>query len=167
MDIRCPLDGALETFHRSLYSYHYLSEAFDIISAAFQSTNNTPFSVRTLMERDPEASSEAPAGILGWSAIYANWSIMNNKKYHPCYKPSWERLCQKWTTALCSWESCPHYLPISRGTLRWFLDFLESALCQTPSPPDPPPSRRQLQTDARKLRKLQRAEELEAVLSDL
>ena len=148
------------------------SRFIEIIDAAFISKSNTPLSVKALLE--PKSSLEMPAGILGWSAVYANWSIRNSKKYQSFYKPSWEKFCQKWKSTLHSWDSCPHYLPISHETLRWFQNYLEADQRNSPTPPPtlfqntpstPPPSKWQLKADSWKIRKLQKAEELEAVLA--
>ena len=162
LQVWCPIDAEPETGCHTLYHCRFLNRAFDVIRTAFHAAGETPVSVSQLLQDSaPESLStpagisrhQASAGILGWSAVYTNWSVRCAKKYNIHIDITWEYFCRKWGNTLALWKTCPRYLPIPDEVLTWFLDFLQRWRQQqhppppqafTNIPPTPPPSKKQV-----------------------
>ena len=178
-------DSELESISHAMFHCRFLVGAFEVDNAAFRSTRPHPFDVAHLLQDDKLASLETPAGLISRSTIITNWSPCCAKKQNSFFRITWESFCAKWFHTLNSWTSCPRYLPFPETVLAWFLGFLQRSSQPRPippttapkptptrnpftnTPPTPPPSKQQARITARRLRKLQKAEELQEVLQDL
>ena len=107
--------------------------------------------------------------------IYANWQVRQKKKYQRQYAATWTRFVSIWIATLEPWAACPLNIPISGHDLQLFIrarqSLLHDGVLQHPhlriTPPTPPPSKKQQKETAHRLRKQQRAAELEGIFDSL
>ena len=124
LEVWCPIDHEPETLQHALYHCHLLVGAFEVIDTAFRTTGQAPFSTRQLLCDDVLGSLSAPAGIVGWLAVFTNWFVRCAKKFNSFTNVTWDYFCRKWGSTLALWKACPRYLPISHEVPTWFLEFL-------------------------------------------
>ena len=94
------VDNEPESIHHSIYHCHFLTGAFEVIDTAFRLSGTHPISVRHLLQYSAASSLETPAGILGWSALFTNWSLRCKKEFSGFYRITWETFCRQWEYAL-------------------------------------------------------------------
>ena len=173
-DVWCPIDGELETIDHARTECSLLKVAFDTISKCFP-TATVEERPTALLSSFLQFSFQCPTGFLAWAAVYANWQVRQKKKYQRQYSATWSRFVSIWIATLKLWATCPSSIPISDHDLHLFIGALQSLLhdgvLQHPhlrvTPPTPPPSKKQRKETARRLRKQQRAAELEGIFDTL
>ena len=94
------MDNGLETIHHTLYHCSLLTDAFDVIDTSFWSTGPHPFAVQQLLQDNTASSPGTPAGHLGWSALFTNWTLHCAKKRNSFFVITWESFCRKWHNTL-------------------------------------------------------------------
>ena len=173
-DVWCPIDGELETIDHARTECSLLKVAFDTIAKCFP-TATVEERPTALLSSSLHLSFQCPTGLLAWAAVYANWQVRQKKKYQRQYSATWSRFVSIWIATLKLWATCPSSIPISDHDLHLFIGALQSLLhdgvLQHPhlrvTPPTPPPSKKQRKETARRLRKQQRAAELEGIFDTL
>ena len=173
-DVWCPIDGELETIDHARTECSLLKVAFDTISKCFP-TATVEERPTALLSSFLQFSFQCPTGFLAWAAVYANWKVRQKEKYQRQYSATWSRFVSIWIATLKLWATCPSSIPISDHDLHLFIGALQSLLhdgvLQHPhlrvTPPTPPPSKKQRKETARRLRKQQRAAELEGIFDTL
>ena len=151
-----------------------LKVAFNTIAKCFP-TATAEECTTALLSSSLQFSFQCPSGFLAWAAVYANWQVRQKKKHQRQYAATWTRFVSIWIATLKLWATCPLNIPISDHDPHLFIRALQSLLhdgvLQHPhlrvTPPTPPPSKKQQKDTARRLRKQQRAAELEGVFDTL
>ena len=85
-EIWCPLDRELEKIQDSLTQCSSLKVAFDVIAKC--SPSATPAELPPLLlTLSTEQSVQCAIGLLSWAAVFAKWTIRQNKKSCAITKP--------------------------------------------------------------------------------
>ena len=171
----CPIDGELETIDHARTECSLLKVAFNTIAKCFP-TATAEEHPTTLLSSSLRHSFQCLSGVLAWAAVYANWQVRQKKKHQRQYAATWTRFVSIWIATSKLWATCPLNIPISDHDLHLFIRALPSLFsmmecCNTPTyeshPPPPPPSKKQEKETPHRLRKQQRAAELEGVFDTL